>query len=293
MRYLFSLALVLSISSSCQVQKEAIDIGDHYTIEYDYKNSFVEVYRSSNNNRKLNGQIIRRAVGQYDTTLNFTLIGEFEKGVLNGNDSIFRNDTLIRIENYVKGVKHGDQIEIWDSIKTISPYTDGVIHGFQRIYNNNRIQKKSYFNQGVKDSVEYFYDSLGQVATTFNYHLYVDDYWDAYLALDRHDLISSSFLARLDTLTLSILKRAAYRGTIVFYSYDPKGIGNARPQDVVHESIANGDLSHGNSSIQSYFYIIRKNTCVVCDYFDHHGIWVAYHDGIELEFYELRSIKLE
>lgn len=286
MRYLLGLILLLFILISCSAQKKVMDIGDNYYIKNDRINPNIEVYRSSINNKKLNGKIRRKTRGLYDSTLNFTLIGNFEKGFLNGSDSIFRNDTLIRIEHYLKGIKNGDQIEFSDAIKVISPFTNGVIHGFQSTYINNRLQKRSYFNRGIKDSVEYFYDSLGQIITTFEYHFDRNEYWEMHLDLDHHNLISRSYLSRIDTLTIAHLKRAEYRGTVSFNSYDPKGYGDAWPPDVIHESIIMNDFIDS----QPYFYIIDENTCIVCDYIDHEGIWVAYSNGFELVFYELRAL---
>lgn len=287
MRYLYFIILIQLFSSSCWVKKETTDIENKFTIEQDYKNQNVEIYRSTIHNKKLNGKITRRTIGRYDSTLNFTLIGNFKKGLLNGNDSIFRNGKLIKVDNYIKGVRQGDQLEIIDSNKIISPYVDGIIHGFQKTFINNRIKKSSYFNRGIKDSVEYFYDSLEQVVTTYKYHLDHSDNWESHLNLDRHELIS--YFGSMDTLDIKLLIRAKYKGTITYYSYDPKGIGDAWSPDVVHESITMDDFLENDQLIHGYFYIIDENSCIVCDYIDHRGIWVAYNNGIELEFYELSA----
>lgn len=289
MHLIGSLILILILSVACSV-KEAVDIGNNYTVELSQDNPNIEIYRSSINNRKLNGKVIHRNTVVIDSTLEFTSIGNFHKGVLHGCDSTYRNNKLIRVENYRKGVKHGDQIEIRDSIKIVSPFINGILHGFQSIYVNNQIQKKSYFNTGIKDSVEYFYDSLGQVVTTFKYHFKNEGNWKHYLDLENHSLISFD---GKDTLQIEFLERAEFRGSIIFYSHDPKGIGKARAQDVIHESVIMKNQTAYNPSKHGSFYIIKENACIVCDYIDYRGTWVAYENGfgVELEFYELTEFK--
>jgi hypothetical protein len=78
-----------------------------------------------------------------------------------------------------------------------------------------------------------------------------------------------------DSLSRDILRRAEYRGTVMFFSYDPLGMVDASPFDVIHRSVAwNGYCEESNQF--GYYYVIDENTCKVCDYIDREDIWIAY-----------------
>jgi hypothetical protein len=203
MKFNFSIILIILISTSCSLT--------HYQPYVDIENKNIVVYRSNINNEKLHGNIIRRTTGLYDSTLNFTLKGSFKKGILNGNDSTFLNGELIEINNYRVGVKQGKQIELDDSVKSISLYVDGVIHGYQNTYVNNRLFKKSFYNHGVKDSLEYYYDSLENIVTTLEYHYNQDPNWLFSLRLDNYKLIYYSLSSEP---SLELLKASKYKGTM-------------------------------------------------------------------------------
>ena len=169
----------------------------------------------------------------------------------------------------------GEQVEFEDSVKIISPYIDGVIHGYQSTYIHNNLYKRSYYNHGIKDSLEHFYDSLGNVVTTFEYYYDQDSNWFENLDLENRNLISHYSFS--DTLTARHLKLAKCRGRILYYTYDPTGVGDASIYDVVSESITQDDCSdHYSLSWDGYYYIIDENSCIVCDYLNYDGIYIAY-----------------
>lgn len=82
------------------MSKKTKDIDDNYYVEYSNKHPNLEIYISSLNHRKLNGKTIRRSRSLCDTSLEYTMVANFERGLIDGKDSTFRNDTLISVENY-------------------------------------------------------------------------------------------------------------------------------------------------------------------------------------------------
>lgn len=274
-KHLLLIALILLISNACILQKKwaYTEIGDAYYSEFDCQKQGVDIYRSSITNKKLHGRIIRTNTGMYDSTLHFELISTFHRGRLNGIDYVFRGDQEIARKNYVLGVQQGKEVIYDDSLKIVSNYVDGVIHGTQSTYINDWVVKRSHFSHGVKDSLEFYYDSLGELATIINYRFYDDSFWYDNLYLKEHQLVSISNFEILDP---KWLKNAQYKGTITYYSHDPKGIANPLPWKVVDESILNDDACDQKYEDAEYFYVINDNDCVFCDYIDFDGIWFAY-----------------
>lgn len=272
---LLFISFILFISSTCSLNKNSsyTDIGDAYTTGMDCHQKGATIFRSAKNYRKLNGNTILRQSGLYDSTLHFKFVSTFHKGLRIGPDSLFRNDELISVKHYSRGIQHGEQIEFEDSLKIVSTFVNGVMHGTQTTYREDKLVKSTHFNHGIKDSLEFYYDSLGNFASSIDYRFVYDSNWYSNMYLHSRALVSYSTFEHLDP---EWLKRATYKGTISFYSHDPKGIANPSVFDVVDESSLSHNFCDFSQEYSDYFYVINKDDCVVCDHIDFDGIWIAY-----------------
>ncbi|MBL4703005.1 MAG: hypothetical protein JKY54_00665 [Flavobacteriales bacterium] len=251
MRLIGIISAVL-IFCSCAISNNSKykDIGSNYEAEYVYlQNQKVIVYRSTLKNRKLNGNIIRRTEGLYDSTIEFKYASTFNKGLLTGKDSLFRNGELTSVHNYKEGLKHSTQLEYFDSKKIISNYENGVIHGEHLTYVNGEISKKTMFNNGVKNGQETTYDSLKNVIEIIEYN------FDTAGSGIKH--LSNQQIVRLsDTLSLYNFQRKHhldYRGCIqIFPPFDSW----VYHEDAIHNSILETETFDPEHA--GYFYIIEN-----------------------------------
>ena len=163
-----SIALLLAALYSCSVGQHATSsfAGDGYNVETDCREQLVDVYRSVKPDRKLNGHVTRSGVGIYDSTLHFRQVGQFTNGLLNGVDTTYVNDRLIRIETFRNGIRQGSWVQYDDSIKTIAQYYNGLINGLAESYNHNQLVQQTNYHNGIKEGMEYFYDRNGTIITS-------------------------------------------------------------------------------------------------------------------------------
>lgn len=248
------------------------DIGLNYEVEYVCKNPKIEVYRSGDTGKKLRGKVKLNTSGILDYFPDAVLKGSFKRGVLNGVDSVFAGGKLREVTTHREGVLHGRQMAFDDSVKVISEFIDGTIHGYQETYIDDQLIKRTFYNHGVRDSTAFYYDGAGNFLTTLQYHHFQHDDWIDQPDIRNFELIS---FTSSNSLPHDVLRRAEYRGTVMFFSYDPLDVIDASPFDVIHPSVAwNGYCDE--SDYFGYYYVIDENTCKVCDYIDREDIWIAY-----------------
>lgn len=276
-------ALLLLVINSCGVAKKLTyqDIGDKYTSEYECKGQYVVVYRSTDNNKKLNGPIIRSASGLYDSTLHFTIVSTFEKGLLTGKDSIFREGKLIEVSTYEKGIKHGFSEEFDDSLILVSRYDHGIIDGNQHLYCANVLIKQSTFRKGIKTGKEVHFNSLAEIVHSSTYELdstrvvltESDKEKDIYLQSTGSTMRLGDFLRLLD-----------YKGSIqVSDNLNGNRSGNPEYAEILHRSIIESKNCEDFSS-NGYYYVIEQ--------FGGDGIdqiwedtWIVYKERLNDDFY--------
>lgn len=263
--------VLTALFASCTSHRYT-DIGVNYYVDYACKNPKRQVYHAAESGKKLRGRFKISTSGIHVSAPDAHVVANFRTGLFNGCDSVFSNGQLCEVITHRKGVLQGTQMAFDDSVRIKSEFIDGTIHGYQETYINDRLSKKTYYNHGVRDSTEFYYDSSGNVLTTLQYHHFQYEDW-----MDQPDIRDYALVSftSFDSLPRDVLRRAEYRGTVMFFSYDPLGVVDVSPFDVVHSSITgNGYCDESNPF--GYYYIIDENTCKVCDYIDREDIWIAY-----------------
>lgn len=173
----------------------------------------------------------------------------------------------------------------------VSNFSNGVIDGTQTTYINDRVLKKTNYQQGIKDSVEYFYDSLEQVVSEIYYEFNKDIDWKSKLDLENHYLVSS---LDKDTLKLESLQTSSFLRSIMFHKKEGSRVGGySSHTEVIHDSFLLG-LNDNYDSVHGCFFIIDEISCTLCDYINRKDIWVVYipflwFDDSDIKFYELRE----
>lgn len=261
-----------------------MDIGEHYDTEY---SSEVDtyIYRNSTTGRKLKGKILLRDRGYIDTSLIFKSYATFSKGIQIGTDSVFRNDTLIEINNYSAGRKHGEQVRIYDSSIMISHYQNGVIHGEELILNHDDVViQRSKFRLGVKQGTEYEYNNQGNAERTVKYELDSNEWQIPYRRMKSVKIkdYNDSLISIYDYVQRN---RAKFMGVINIFPSENTWIW---PDEVIHPSEVNSPCSDCIFNGRYYIIVLWEG-----DNLDQIWTteWIAYTSLFEsnYEFIELKS----
>lgn len=231
--FIIGLGILLTMFS-CRSGKEYKDIGEHYVADYSVEND-TYIFRNSETGRKLNGRILFRDRGYIDTNLIFKHYSSFAKGIQEGTDSVYRNDTLICVENYVRGLKNGEQITYSDSTQTLAHYEQDIIHGEELKFLNNVVIQRSNYQYGIKNGAEYEYNLQGEIEQTLEYELDTNESQIPYRKMMKIKIhnYKDSLVSIYDFITKN---RTKFMGIITIY---PSGNTWIWPDEVIHPSEVN------------------------------------------------------
>ena len=167
----------------------------HYSLEVK-NNKYCKVYTHKLTGKKLNGFYSFNYGGKSE--IRGTAF--FKKGIMNGVEKVYVNDTLKEILNYHNGFLDGEQIKISSSDSIISNYKEGIQDGALTVYCNKKIIQKANFNNGLKSGDEEYFtiDGKKYAGIQYSYTPYkykniktenfkVYDYFLKYLEINEYD----------------------------------------------------------------------------------------------------------
>lgn len=129
-------------------------------------NKYIREYRNKINNKKLNG------ICNYTYTTNsdkYKCVANYNKGILNGYEKTYKNDTLFWAFNYTNGFKEGKQLHFYKNDSIVSYYKEGIQEGPETEYHDGKITRTITFKNGLKTGEEKYFNASGIQSAYANY----------------------------------------------------------------------------------------------------------------------------
>jgi antitoxin component YwqK of YwqJK toxin-antitoxin module len=183
-RIIYILLFLAACSTGCKsVQALPVrEVAAKYTVEAK-KNKYIKVFYDTITSGKLNGECSyhyrsSHYVSHFDDEGNSTgyshddeikVVASFRKGLRDGQEKEYRNDTLITISNYVRGFQEGKQIEFLKNDSIVSYYKNGIQHGPETHFTNGSIVRAVNYQNGIKDGQEKYFNGDGKMCAYIDY----------------------------------------------------------------------------------------------------------------------------
>ncbi|TNE54621.1 MAG: hypothetical protein EP338_07320 [Bacteroidetes bacterium] len=217
---LFVITILLTACSVSNSKKNYTSIDSAYTSEYAcLQYGRVKIYRHLGSEKKLNGSYQTRRSFQLSDSVTtvFKTTCQYRRGLRNGIEHWYVDDSIRRISRYKKGLREGESLEFWKSKQTKSHYKHGIKDGLEEEFMGSRLIRSVYFKHGIKSGEEIYFDSSGIKSSSSSFQM--DSIFPSRLMRYAHRLIETPYAIRDSMLLQDFRTYYEFKGTIHISAY--------------------------------------------------------------------------